>query len=110
MELGASEVNQVGLRGYACLKCEMKQVTERGGDSNRQHSVGAMRPQPGLCASSARKLGLSGLTRTARVEEAPHDIRVKPSSRVLDEYNWAGVRQRHNVLCARANLTELVLG
>ncbi len=68
----------INLKGvFLCLKHEMRQMIKQGGGSIvSTSSVGAVKPQPGFCAYNASKSGLGGLTRTAAIEGAPHNIRV----------------------------------
>lgn len=68
----------INLKGvFLCLKYEMKQMRDQGGGAIvNTSSVGALRPQPGFCAYNASKSGLGGLTRTAAIEGAKHNIRV----------------------------------
>jgi NAD(P)-dependent dehydrogenase (short-subunit alcohol dehydrogenase family) len=62
---------------FLCLKYEMKQMMAQGGGAIvNTSSVGAVKPQPGFCAYNASKSGLGGLTRTAAIEGARHNIRV----------------------------------
>jgi NAD(P)-dependent dehydrogenase (short-subunit alcohol dehydrogenase family) len=68
----------INLKGvFLCLKYEMKQMMAQGGGAIvNTSSVGAVKPQPGFCAYNASKSGLGGLTRTAAIEGAKHNIRV----------------------------------
>ena len=68
----------VNLKGvFLCLKHEMKQMMKQGGGAIvNTSSIGAVKPQPGFCAYTASKAGLNGLTKTAALEGAPHNIRV----------------------------------
>jgi NAD(P)-dependent dehydrogenase (short-subunit alcohol dehydrogenase family) len=69
----------INLKGvFLCLKYEMRQMIAQGGGGSivSTSSVGAVKPQPGFCAYNASKSGLGGLTRTAAIEGAPHNIRV----------------------------------
>lgn len=68
----------INLKGvFFCLKYEMKQMRDQGGGVIvNTSSVGALKPQPGFCAYNASKSGLGGLTRTAAIEGAKHNIRV----------------------------------
>jgi NAD(P)-dependent dehydrogenase (short-subunit alcohol dehydrogenase family) len=55
----------------------MRQMMKQGGGAIvNTSSVGAVRPQPGFCAYNASKSGLGGLTKTAAIEGAPHNVRV----------------------------------
>jgi NAD(P)-dependent dehydrogenase (short-subunit alcohol dehydrogenase family) len=55
----------------------MRQMAKQGGGAIvNTSSVGAVKPQPGFCAYNASKSGLGGLTRTAAIEGAKHNIRV----------------------------------
>ena len=68
----------INLKGvFLCLKYEMRQMIKQGyGAIVNTSSVGAVKPQPGFCAYNASKSGLTGLTRTAALEGAAHNIRV----------------------------------
>lgn len=68
----------INLKGvFLCLKYEMKQMMQQGyGAIVNTSSVGAVKPQPGFCAYTASKAGLNGLTKTAALEGAAHNIRV----------------------------------
>ena len=68
----------VNLKGvFLCLKYEMRQMMKQEfGAIVNTSSVGALKPQPGFCAYNASKSGLTGLTKTAALEGAPHNIRV----------------------------------
>jgi NAD(P)-dependent dehydrogenase (short-subunit alcohol dehydrogenase family) len=68
----------VNLKGvFLCLKYEMRQMmSQEYGAIVNTSSVGALKPQPGFCAYNASKSGLTGLTKTAALEGAPHNIRV----------------------------------
>jgi NAD(P)-dependent dehydrogenase (short-subunit alcohol dehydrogenase family) len=68
----------INLKGvFLCLKYEMRQMMKQGGGAIvNTSSVGAVRPQPGFCAYNASKSGLGGLTKTAAIEGAPHNVRV----------------------------------
>lgn len=68
----------INLKGvFLCLKYEMRQMAKQGGGAIvNTSSVGAVKPQPGFCAYNASKSGLGGLTKTAALEGAKHNIRV----------------------------------
>ena len=68
----------INLKGvFLCLKYEMKQMAAQGGGAIvNTSSVGAVKPQMGFCAYNASKSGLGGLTKTAALEGARHNIRV----------------------------------
>ncbi len=68
----------INLKGvFLCLKYEMRQMMKQEyGAIVNTSSVGAVKPQPGFCAYNASKSGLTGLTKTAALEGAAHNIRV----------------------------------
>jgi NAD(P)-dependent dehydrogenase (short-subunit alcohol dehydrogenase family) len=68
----------INLKGvFLCLKHEMKQMMKHGaGAIVNTSSVGANKPTPGFSAYTASKAGLNGLTKTAALEGAAHNIRV----------------------------------
>jgi NAD(P)-dependent dehydrogenase (short-subunit alcohol dehydrogenase family) len=68
----------INLKGvFLCLKYEMRQMIEQGGGAIvNTSSVGAVKPVPGFCAYTASKAGLNGITKTAALEGAPHNVRV----------------------------------
>jgi NAD(P)-dependent dehydrogenase (short-subunit alcohol dehydrogenase family) len=68
----------INLKGvFLCLKYEMKQMIEQKyGAIVNTSSVGAVKPLPGFCAYTASKAGLNGITRTAALEGAAHNVRV----------------------------------
>jgi len=68
----------INLRGvFLCLKYEMKYMIEqRYGSIVNTSSVGAVKPVPGFCAYTASKAGLNGMTKTAALEGAEHNVRV----------------------------------
>ena len=51
-------------------------IKQGGGAIVNTSSVGAVKPQPGFCAYTPARSGLNGLTKTAALEGAPHNIRV----------------------------------
>ena len=68
----------INLKGvFLCLKHEMRQMMKQGaGAIVNTSSVGANKPTPGFSAYTASKAGLNGLTKTAALEGAAHNIRV----------------------------------
>jgi NAD(P)-dependent dehydrogenase (short-subunit alcohol dehydrogenase family) len=68
----------INLKGvFLCLKYEMRQMFKQGyGAIVNTSSVGAVKPVPGFCAYTASKAGLNGLTKTAALEGADHNVRV----------------------------------
>ena len=68
----------INLKGvFLCLKHEMRQMMKQGcGAIVNTSSAGAVKAVPGFCAYAASKAGLNGLTRTAALEGAAHNIRV----------------------------------
>ena len=68
----------INLRGvFLCLKYEMKYMIEQKyGCIVNTSSVGAVKPVPGFCAYTASKAGLNGMTKTAALEGAEHNVRV----------------------------------
>ncbi len=68
----------INLKGaFFCLKYEMRQMIAQGsGAIVNTSSVGAVKPVPGFCAYTASKAGLNGLTKTAALEGAAHNVRV----------------------------------
>jgi NAD(P)-dependent dehydrogenase (short-subunit alcohol dehydrogenase family) len=72
-------VINVNLKGVAlCLKYELQQILAQGdgGAIVNIASVSGFRPQPNNGAYNASKHGVSGLTKTASLENAPLGIRV----------------------------------
>jgi NAD(P)-dependent dehydrogenase (short-subunit alcohol dehydrogenase family) len=63
---------------FLCLKYEMRQMIEQGegGSIVNTSSAAALHVDPSFCAYNSSKAGLTGLTRTAALEGAPHNIRV----------------------------------
>jgi NAD(P)-dependent dehydrogenase (short-subunit alcohol dehydrogenase family) len=63
---------------FLCLKYEMRQMSIQGwgGAIVNCSSAAAVRVDTGFCAYNSSKHGLTGLTRTAALEGAPHKIRV----------------------------------
>lgn len=63
---------------FLCLKYEMRQMMKQGegGVIVNTSSAAAVRVDPNFCAYNSSKAGLTGLTRTAALEGAPHGIRV----------------------------------
>ena len=68
----------VNLKGvFLCLKHEMRQMMKQQyGAIVNTSSVGAVKPVPGFCAYTASKAGLNGITKTAALEGAAHNVRV----------------------------------
>jgi NAD(P)-dependent dehydrogenase (short-subunit alcohol dehydrogenase family) len=63
---------------FLCLKYELRQMTKQGqgGSIVNTSSAAAIRVDPRMVAYNSSKHGLTGLTRTAALEGAPHRIRV----------------------------------
>lgn len=63
---------------FLCLKHELRQMIKQGqgGAIVNTSSAAAVRVDPGMVAYNSSKQGLTGLTRTAALEGAPHKIRV----------------------------------
>ena len=63
---------------FLCLKYELRQMIKQGegGAIVNTSSAAAIHVDPQFCAYNSSKAGLTGLTRTAALEGAPHDIRV----------------------------------
>jgi len=68
----------INLKGvFLCLKYEMRQMIEQKfGAIVNTSSVGAVKPPPGFVAYTASKAGLNGITKTAALEGAAHNVRV----------------------------------
>ncbi|MCE5254398.1 MAG: glucose 1-dehydrogenase [Actinomycetia bacterium] len=68
----------VNLKGvFLCLKYEMRQmIDQKYGAIVNTSSVGAVKPVPGFVAYTASKAGLNGITKTAALEGAAHNVRV----------------------------------
>ncbi len=68
----------INLKGvFFCLKHEMRQMVKQGyGAIVNTSSAGAVKAVRGFCAYTASKAGLNGLTKTAALEGAAHNIRV----------------------------------